>query len=223
MREDQILRHAYPHMEEGERVTHWARARSADGKGSGFLYLTDRRIIAHFGADEKEQAAIPWTAVDSWGIDDGAALGPLLVVEDEDQDGTLIVANLPVSSKDRTTAVNRFLQEFSDMAPWPRRALRSAASEAAKPSTGVRVDFQKRSLTAKTMRIIKTVAALVLGTIGILIIPVPGPWSFLLNLAALAILASEYDWAEDLLDWTRDRYQAAKNKLKRRKRSKRST
>jgi hypothetical protein len=47
----------------------------------------------------------------------------------------------------------------------------------------------------------------------------PGPWSFVVTIAGLAILASEYDWARDALAWSKDRYKAVSNKIKARRQS----
>lgn len=48
-------------------------------------------------------------------------------------------------------------------------------------------------------RIAVTVAGFVLLIVAALIIPVPGPWSILLAIVALSILASEYVWARRTL------------------------
>lgn len=41
---------------------------------------------------------------------------------------------------------------------------------------------------------------------------IPGP-GFLVIIGGLAILATEYDWAKRVLDWARERYEAAKQKV----------
>ena len=53
-------------------------------------------------------------------------------------------------------------------------------------------------------------AGFVLTAVGIVIIPVPGPWSFPLILAGLALLALEFQWAENFLERTVLSAEAAK-------------
>ncbi len=52
-------------------------------------------------------------------------------------------------------------------------------------------------------RIAVTVAGFVLLIVAALIIPVPGPWSILLAIVALSILASEYVWARRTLAYAK--------------------
>lgn len=51
---------------------------------------------------------------------------------------------------------------------------------------------------------------------GIVVIPYPGP-GWLIVFAGLAILATEFDWAQRLLDRVRDKYDAWQSWLKRQK------
>lgn len=53
-------------------------------------------------------------------------------------------------------------------------------------------------------------AGFVLTVVGIAIIPVPGPWSFPLIVVGLALLALEFEWAENFLERTVIRAEAAK-------------
>jgi len=54
-------------------------------------------------------------------------------------------------------------------------------------------------------RIAITVVGFALLIVAALIIPVPGPWSILLALVALSILASEYVWARRLLTFAKQK------------------
>jgi Flp pilus assembly protein TadB len=66
-------------------------------------------------------------------------------------------------------------------------------------------------------RIAITVIGALLLIIAVAIIPVPGPWSILLAIVALSILASEYVWAERLLKRAKEKAEQAKNLVMRKK------
>jgi hypothetical protein len=66
-------------------------------------------------------------------------------------------------------------------------------------------------------RVAVTAIGFFLLIVAVVIIPIPGPWSILLALVALSILATEYVWAERLLRTAREKAEVAKNKLMRRK------
>ena len=66
-------------------------------------------------------------------------------------------------------------------------------------------------------RIAVTVAGFVLLIVAALIIPVPGPWSILLAIVALSILASEYVWARRLLAFAKRRTEQVKGAMLRRR------
>jgi hypothetical protein len=62
-------------------------------------------------------------------------------------------------------------------------------------------------------RIAITAIGFFLLIVAVVIIPVPGPWSILLAIGALSILASEYVWAERLLRTARQKAEQAKDRL----------
>jgi len=66
-------------------------------------------------------------------------------------------------------------------------------------------------------RIAVTVAGFVLLIVAALIIPVPGPWSILLAIVALSILASEYVWARRLLAFAKRRTEQVKGAMLKRR------
>jgi len=63
-----------------------------------------------------------------------------------------------------------------------------------------------------TKRIVVGVALVLLG---IALIPLPGPFSIPLMVAGLAVLATEYVWAEKMLDTVKDRTKQAADLAKR--------
>jgi uncharacterized protein (TIGR02611 family) len=56
-----------------------------------------------------------------------------------------------------------------------------------------------------------TIAGFVLLIVAAVIIPVPGPWSILLTIVALSILATEYVWAQRMLRFAKEKAEQAKN------------
>jgi uncharacterized protein (TIGR02611 family) len=74
----------------------------------------------------------------------------------------------------------------------------------------------KRSVMRQTRRIMVTVVGVVLVTLGLLLLVLPGP-GILVTLLGLAVLGSEYDWAQDLLAWVRDRWEKRGGRLKSRR------
>jgi uncharacterized protein (TIGR02611 family) len=73
-----------------------------------------------------------------------------------------------------------------------------------------------------TKRIVVFVIGVALIALGVALIPLPGPFSIPLMLAGLAVLATEYVWAEKALDTVKDKAkqasEAAKRSILRRKR-----
>jgi hypothetical protein len=50
-----------------------------------------------------------------------------------------------------------------------------------------------------------------------LITPLPGPWSFPIIIGGLAVLATEYDWADDMRDWIKRRSKQLADKVRKRR------
>ena len=65
-------------------------------------------------------------------------------------------------------------------------------------------------------RIAITAVGFLLLLVAVIIIPIPGPWSILLSIVALSILATEYVWAERLLRTAKRKAEQAKNLVLRR-------
>lgn len=66
-----------------------------------------------------------------------------------------------------------------------------------------------------TKRIVVFVVGVALVLLGIALIPLPGPFSIPLMIAGLAVLATEYVWAEKVLDTVKDRAKRASDVARR--------
>ena len=66
-----------------------------------------------------------------------------------------------------------------------------------------------------TKRIVIFVVGVALFLLGIALIPLPGPFSIPLMIAGLAVLATEYVWAERALDLMKDKAKQASEAAKR--------
>jgi hypothetical protein len=215
-RDKQVLERARPHLEEDEDVIHWVRARHPDERRDGIAFITDRRLLLVWSGGPDGHGAVEWDDIRAWGVDEGTGSGPMLGLESDR--GSFFLC-LPVRSQGTAVRVTGFIHDFAHHAPEPRwRLLQEAQgrSFAAKP---MEVSVPPRSATAHTKRVVATVIGLVLIAVGLAITPVPGPWSLPIVLAGLAILASEYDWAKDVLDWVKHRSRAARDKLRARRAS----
>jgi uncharacterized protein (TIGR02611 family) len=70
-----------------------------------------------------------------------------------------------------------------------------------------------KNVGQQTKRIVVTIVGLALLIAGGVLLVLPGP-GILVVIAGLAVLASEYDWARDALEWVRERYKESARKLK---------
>jgi hypothetical protein len=212
VREEQILSNAAPYLDGGEEVIHWARARNTDGKrGRGFLFLTPNRIILVWTRGGGDDAHSEYDRIEAWGINRHADGGPIIAVECE---GVDIRAKLPVMTVGMAGEVRSFLRTFGVNAPTPRRTLTPGQAGRFEAHAEVDVEPKRRSVTDHTKRIIATVLGIVLVVGGILITWIPGPWSFPIIIGGLAVLATEYDWADDMLDWVKRRSKQLADKVR---------
>jgi uncharacterized protein (TIGR02611 family) len=214
-RDDIILARARPHLDDGEEVIHWVRARRHGDRVEGFVYLTERRVIVHWSRKEDGQVCA-WGEIRAWGVDEKVAGGPVLGIE---TDAAVTRAQLRVDTDGMTARVRDFLDLFGELAPFPRRRLQPSGDLGEVHEGEVEIARERRTVAAHTRRMIITIIGLALIVIAVIIIPVPGPWSFILTLGGLAILAREYDWAKDVRDWVHDTYKETAEKIKRRTRS----
>ena len=210
-REKQILERADPCLDPGETVTHWVRVRDPARKGGGVVYLTNRRCIFYWNGRSAEPSDVPWEKVRSWGVDREPPRGPVLGVETADE--TRFVQIL-VGTDGMVSKANEFLERFAQIAPPPIGPLaESSHPHDYEVAPALRVDKEKKSLTSHTRRLIVTIIGVALVVVGIVLLVVPGP-GILVTFAGLAVLGSEYDWAQDILSWARTRYRRTRAKLK---------
>ena len=83
------------------------------------------------------------------------------------------------------------------------------------------IDLPKHSMTwgEKAKRIAITVIGATLVVGGIVLTPLPGPWSLPIVIGGLAVLSQEYDWAKDAREWVRSKSKQVAAKLRARRRS----
>jgi hypothetical protein len=206
-----IVDHAAPFLEEGEDVLQWVRARNPEGKGTGFVYLTIRRVIVVWTGRAGGDHATRWEEISAWGLRLDEKGGPLLGVETHE--GHTHFAQVVAATGRMAEDVVSFVRRFSELAgPSVRRLAHPVHGEFEHHST-VQVEVEKRSIGGLTKRFVVTLLGATMFSVGILIIPLPGPWSLPLTLGGLAILGSEYDWAKDALEWSKDKFKKAKEKL----------
>jgi hypothetical protein len=202
-RDRQILANARPHLDAGEKVLHWARVRDPDARRQGYAYVTDRRYIVHWSGRSDGRKVIAWNEIASWGVDHDEPKGPLLGAQHGS--GKIFVI-LPAGSRRGADEVSRFLKSFEEQAPRPAGRLYKDGHEGSfAAGSDHPVNPEHRSVAAQTRRLLVLVLGLLLVLTGVLIAPLPGP-SFPIVLAGLAVLASEFDWAQDALNWARDKY-----------------
>jgi hypothetical protein len=203
-RSKQILGHADAHLTDGEQIVHWARARHTGEQKHGLVFITTHRLLVLWPSKGEDHSAIAWTDIDNWDIDQSQQAGPILTIDTSEGQHAV---QTPVVSPAAANHVTEFLLVFAELAPWAR----GRATDPSEPE--IKVDYHRQSVQQMTRRIGLTILGGTLVVGGIAIIPLPGPWSFPVIIAGLVVLSSEYDWADDLLGWVRDKYELAKKKL----------
>lgn len=212
-----ILAQADRYLDQGEPVLHWVRARQVGGRAEGFVFLTKDRCVIHWTGRQEAPGSFKWDDILSWGIAAGAKGGPILALET--QDGRCLV-QLRATTAAMAEEVATFVSHFSELAPWPRRTISGGEEFGGfAPTRAPEVKQHRMSVTDHTRRVLVTVLGISLIIGAIVIIPLPGPWSFIVTLAGLALLAREYDWARDAMEWTKQRYKQAASKIKARRQS----
>ncbi len=217
-RDKQIVAQARPYLDDGEEVVGWARAHEFEGRRRGYVFLTDQRLVVHWTDGRNRIMHFPWGDIDSWGVSDREKGSPVVGIETAKD---VVLFELRVSSTRSIGRVKGFLRRLARMAPQPRTDLQAARKRGQfLPRDEVEVSVRKRSVAGHTKRIVVTVIGLAILLIGITIVPLPGPWSAPLIIGGLAILASEYDWAEDIMNWSKEKTRRARDRLKARRASK---
>ena len=214
-REKQVHSQATKHLESDERVLHWARAQHPEHGRHGFLYVTTRKFLVVW-AGRHDHRAVSWSDVAAWGVDAHAHGGPLLAVESP---GGRMFVHMPVRSVSGAQRVSRFLHDFARLAPRPQRHIHEPGHPVGFVSDPSMVVINRRKLSPReiTKRVVLTVIGVLLMFTGAVITPIPGPWSLPILLAGLAVLASEYDWAKDALEWVKMTSRNAKERFRARR------
>ena len=206
---------ALPYLEQDEEIVHWVRVRHLETRKEGFAYLTERRLLLRWqGRRSEGHQDFRWEEVEAWGIEAEGSGGPLLCVEAGETDA---IVELPARSRGVAERVSRFLQHFSRRAPKPVRSLKPSRAHRFKLREPVQVTHERKNAIGQTKRIVVTIIGIAMIVFALIIIPLPGPWSILLSIAGLAVLATEYDWAQDFLDFMKDKYAEARSKIKARR------
>lgn len=216
IRQDNILGHARPHTGETDRVVGWIRIRRAVGpRGAGFMYLTETCLILHWILGKNETEVVRLDDIKTWGVNKSASIGPIIGIETSNGGYFLQIATMTHLTARHASV---FLETFAMQVPNGDAEL-SEVHDLGTFETPTEFDVFKRrkSIAGMTRRILVTVLGILMIAFAILIIPVPGPWSLLMNIAGLALLSSEYDWAQDVLGWVKQKYAAAKKRISGRK------
>lgn len=209
-RRKHILSYVESHLDEGEAIVQWGRVRHPERKSQGFLFLTSLRCIIRW-RDEEAVRSYPWTEITAWGVNKDALRGPILIVETVDDEES---AQLQIGTKALALGAGRVVRAFARLAPKEASNVKSADHHRIDPETQLIVAKEKLTPQALARRIIIGVVGVAVLIVALAIIPLPGPWSFILVIAAFALLAREFDWAEDTLDWIKDKYEKAKQKVR---------
>ena len=208
---------ALPYLEDDEEIVHWVRIRHVESRKEGFAYLTERRLLLRWqGRRSEGHQDFRWEEVEAWGIEAEESSSPVLCIEAGESDA---VVELPARSRGVAQRVSHFLRHFSRRAPKPKRSLTPARADRFTLQEPVEVTHERKNAIGQTKRIIVTVIGIAMIVFALVIIPLPGPWSILLSIAGLAVLATEYDWAQDFLDFMKDKYADARSKIKARRQS----
>lgn len=214
LRERQILEHAEP-LDEGENVLAWIRTTKRGRSARGFMFVTNKRLLISWSrAGTEDNASIPWEDIEAWGIASDGVRGPLFALETK---AGVHEAHILVGTEGLVAKANQFLVHFVDNVPPPVRSLTAVDEPERFASTEFHLQREKKTVGKHTRRAIVTIIGLCLIVFAFLIGWIPGPWSIPLVIAGLAVLATEYDWADDFLTWSRRRYEKTKAKLKARR------
>jgi uncharacterized protein (TIGR02611 family) len=210
-RERQILDHAEAALTDTEQVTHWVRVKDPNKRGGGFLFLTEQHCVLYWSGWSSDPISIAWADIRSWGVDRDGSQGPVIGIETEDS--TRFVQIL-VGTDGMVAKANEFLERFAALAPQPKGPLsQSSHPHDYRAGKGISVAKETKSMASHTRRLIVTILGVAVLCLGIVLLALPGP-GILVVLAGLAILGSEYDWAQDILSWARQRYRRARDKMK---------
>jgi hypothetical protein len=211
-REKHVFSHAKPHLEVDEEIVGWARAHHPEERRHGFAYLTTRRFLVVWSGHHDGQRAICWPEIVAWGVDSRAERGPLLGIESAHH---RIFVHMPARNQAGADRARAFLGKLERLVPHTRRRLRKPGHRHAFETDLSKIEINRIKLSPREMtkRIVITMLGVLLIFTGAVITPIPGPWSFPILLAGLAVLASEYEWAHDVLEWVRAKSRSARERF----------
>ena len=214
LRERHIVDHARAHIEPDEEVLQWVRASRITGRDDGFIFLTKDHCVVSLPGRPEGSGAIEWGSIKSWGLAQQGSDDPLLGIK---TDTRIYLVALTVSTRRMADDVAAFVEKFDSFAP--DSVEKFVAGEPFAPDSfltegAIDVKHQKRTIASGTRRVLLTTFGIALIVIAALIGWIPGPWSIPLVIAGLAVLAREYDWAKDLLDWMKQKRDSARSWLK---------
>jgi uncharacterized protein (TIGR02611 family) len=214
-RDRQVRLLASEHIGEGEEILYWARARHLEHRRTGFIYITNRQVVIHWAGELDGHTMTPWEEIRAWGVDTAARGGPVLGIESSD--GTSYV-QMPAPSRAAAAFVTTFLTNFAEWAPRPSTKLKESRRMTVIETARSRLDiaYQRRTLAGQTKRVVITVVGIAIVILGIILLPLPGP-GWLVIFGGLAVLAGEYDWAQDLLSWAREKYKKTARSIRARR------
>ncbi|MGH2805788.1 MAG: PGPGW domain-containing protein [Actinomycetota bacterium] len=215
-RERQILDHADDALRDGEQVTHWVRVKDPNKRGGGFLFLTEQHCVLYWSGWSSAPISVPWSEITSWGVDRDGGRGPVLGIETE---AASRFVQILVGTDGMVEKANAFLDRFAALAPEPKGPLsQSSHPHDYRAERGINVSKESKSMASHTRRVVITILGVTVLCLGIVLLVLPGP-GILVLLAGLAILGSEYDWAQDIRSWGQQRYRRARQRIKERGKS----
>lgn len=216
-RNDLVRARTRRYLDDDDEVIHWVRIRRPRGRGSGYALLVRRGVLIHLGDEDGESGLVEWDDIKAWGVNHGGDEGPILGIETAERSAYV---RLSVPTHGSAGDASLFLEKFAEMAPEPRIDLANGDHLGTfEKARQFRLRKRRRSLAGHTKRVVVTVIGVVLIVVGILLsLPlVPGP-GVITIIAGLAILASEYDWADDVLHWAKERFKGAARRVRDRRR-----
>lgn len=212
-RERQVLSHAKEALDPTDLVLAWARVRHPENRSRGFVYVTARCFVVYWTGIGSNPQAVPLKEIKAWGVDRSSGGGPILGIE---SGSVTTFAEMIVGTDGMVDMVNAFLETFAQYAPQPREQLKSSKHPRDyEAKRGMKVVKERKTMATHTRRVGLSAVGAVILVAGIVLLFIPGP-GILVVLLGLSILAREYDWAEDLMHWARNRYRHVADRLKER-------
>jgi uncharacterized protein (TIGR02611 family) len=217
-RKKQVIGIARTHIDQSEDVVCWARVKQPLGRKSGFVYVTAAGLVVYWAGEPEGHASVAWKEIRSWGADTSARGGPVMGIETESE---TVLVQMPARTAPSADSATRLIRAIAERAP-ARSLDHHYHGVLEAQHRHVNVAKERRSLADHSKRVFVTLIGVVMVVGGVLITPIPGPWSFPIVVGGLAILATEYDIADDVLQWAKERYHRTKMRVKSRRERRRS-